>query len=267
MIGLAGCGRMGLPMLEALRDAGCDAIGLDIVDKDRAWIGRDPAAFAYGLETLFVVLRDATQIETLLFGKQNLVARAAHLRRIIICSTVSPRFIAQLSERLPEHIKLIDAPMSGADVAAWERSLTFMLGGPDEDIDDLMPLLAAMGTHFFRLGPLGSGMQAKVLNNMLAASSTAMTRLVLDWAAKQDVDEDRLLEVIDASSGQNWFASNYSQIEFAEDGHAPDNTIGILVKDVAAAIDAAPRGSETSLPQIVMTTLRNLKPKQTEDIA
>lgn len=262
MIGLAGCGRMGEPMLQALRDAGCNAVGLDIVEKEAPWIGRDPKAFSTGLETLFVVVRDAFQTEALLFGDQNIVGRADDLRRIVLCSTVSPRFVTALEGKLPRRVNLIDAPMSGADVAAFERSLTFMMGGDKAEIDDLMPLLGAMGTQFFHMGPLGTGMQAKVLNNMLAASHTAMTRIVLDWATDVKMDEARLLNVIEASSGQNWFASGYDVIEFSKDGHQPDNTIGILLKDVAAAIDAAPYGADTSLPQSVMTTLRNLKPKR-----
>ncbi len=261
MIGLAGCGRMGLPMLEALRDAGCDAVGFDVVEKAPSWIGMNPAAFAQSLETLFIVVRDHRQTEDLLFDEQRLVERAPDLKRIILCSTVSPRFVSALDARLPARITLVDAPMSGADVAAWERSLTFMLGGAEDDVADLIPLLGAMGTQFFHMGPVGTGMQAKVLNNMLAAANTAMTRLILEWADQQEIDGNTLLQLIDASSGQNWFASNFSQIEFSGDGHRPDNTIGILVKDVAAAIDGAPIGAETILPQVVMTSLRNLKPK------
>ena len=261
MIGLAGCGRMGEPMLQALRDAGRAAVGLDVVQKDSPWIGQDPEFFSAGLETLFIVVRDTFQVEALLFGSQSILRRASDLQRIVLCSTVSPRFVRALEERLPRQVTLIDAPMSGADVAAWERSLTFMMGGSRADIDELMPLLKAMGTQFFHMGPLGTGMQAKVLNNVLAASHTAVTRLVLDWAADSRMDEARLLEVIENSSGQNWFASGFDVIEFSGDGHRADNTIGILVKDVAAAIDAAPRGADTALAQALMTNLRNLKPK------
>ena len=116
-----------------------------------------------------------------------------------------------------------------------------------------------MGTHFHKLGPYGSGMQAKVLNNLLAASSTAMTRLVLDWAEAAGLDEDALLALIHTSSGQNWFASNFNDIEFARDGYAQDNTIGILVKDVESALDAAPNGADLDLPRLIQSAIRNLR--------
>ena len=136
-----------------------------------------------------------------------------------------------------------------------------MLGGAQSDIDDAKPLLALMGRHFHHMGPFGSGMQAKVLNNLLAASHTAMTRLVLEWADAAGLDTNRLLALIETSSGQNWLASGFETIEFAKDGHAADNSIGILVKDVAAALDAAPEGADTTLPETVQAAIRALTPR------
>ena len=49
--------------------------------------------------------------------------------------------------------------------------------------------------------------------------------------------------------------------EFARDGLEPDNTIAILVKDVASALDAAPIGADLSLPETVQRTIAALKPR------
>ena len=261
MIGVAGCGRMGKPMLRALRDAGTNAVGYDVRVMDEPWISTNPEPFAEHLETLIIVVRDIDQVEALLFTEQKIVDQAPNLRRVVLCSTVSPRYVAELAQKLPDNVTLIDAPMSGASVAAEERRLTFMLGGENDTIDELIPLLAAMGSEFYHMGAMGAGMQAKVLNNLLAASNTVMTRLVLEWADAYSLDSEGLLQLIGASSGQNWFASGFEQIEFAQDGYGPDNTIGILVKDVASAIDACPDNTDLVLLQTIMSGLRNLKPR------
>ncbi|MEO9683733.1 MAG: NAD(P)-binding domain-containing protein [Tateyamaria sp.] len=261
MIGVAGCGRMGGPMLEALRDGGARAIGFDVVEKNAPYIAQNLMAFAPDLDTLFSVVRDADETDALLFGTQNLIKTAPKLTRIFICSTLSPRYVRDLRTRIPAHITLIDAPMSGAQVAAENRTLSFMLGGDQSDIDDAIPLLAMMGQYFHHMGAYGAGMQAKVLNNLLAASHTAMTRLVLDWADTAGLATDKLLALIATSSGQNWLASGFDTIEFARDGHAADNTIGILVKDVAAALDSAPKGADLALPETVQAAIRALKPR------
>lgn len=264
VIGLAGCGRMGEPMLACMRAAGFEASGFDIRTPqsygDFAPAMTDSASrFADNLETLFVVVRDIQQTDALLFDDQAMVDQAKHLRTIIICSTLSPRYVRGLRARVPDHIALVDAPMSGAAIAAREMRLSFMLGGDQAEVQPLMPLFEAMGTSIHVMGDFGAGMSAKVLNNLLAASSTAMTRLVLEWADQLEIDEQSLLQLIDSSSGQNWFARNFSDIEFARDGWSQDNTIGILEKDVMSALDAAPHGADTALPVAVMTAIRNLQ--------
>ncbi|MDO6520639.1 NAD(P)-binding domain-containing protein [Shimia thalassica] len=264
-IGVAGCGRMGASMLAALRAAGFDAIGYDVRDSSEfdgfglEMVTKD--VFSQNLRTLITVVRDIPQTEDVLFGAQNF-SQAPQLETVIVSSTLSPRYVRDLRERLPEKITLIDAPMSGAAIAAKEARLSFMLGGDEDALDKHQPLFDAMGAHFHRMGTFGAGMQAKVLNNLLAASNTAMTRLVLDWADDAGLDEDKLLSLIHTSSGQNWFASGFEDIEFARDGCAEDNSIGILVKDVASALDAAPASADTTLPETIQGAIRALKPRK-----
>jgi 3-hydroxyisobutyrate dehydrogenase-like beta-hydroxyacid dehydrogenase len=254
---------MGEPMLAALRAADLPATGFDIrlpqsypADLD---ITNDPAQIPKTTSTLISVVRDVAQTEDLLFGTQNLISHLPNLTHVVISSTVSPRYIEALKPRLP--CTLIDAPMSGAQIAAREARLSFMLGGTQADIKALMPLFQAMGRHFHHMGATGTGMAAKVLNNLLAATNTAMTRLVLDWADTAGLDEDKLLDLIHTSSGQNWFASGFKVIEFSHDGYSDDNTIGILKKDVESALDAAPLGANTDLPELIAKHIASVTPR------
>lgn len=251
-------------MLAALRAANFNASGFDIRPADSypvdAGITDDVGNIPQNTTILMSVVRDIDQTEDLLFGTQNLITQLLNLTHVVICSTLSPRYITSLKSRLP--ITVIDAPMSGAQIAAQEARLSFMLGGPDADIEHLMPLFHAMGQHFHHMGDTGAGMSAKVLNNLLAASNTAMTRLILDWADAANIDETALLDMIHTSSGQNWLASGFNTIEFARDGYSDDNTIGILKKDVESALDAAPDGANTALPELIANTIANLKPRK-----
>lgn len=246
---------MGAGMFANLQSAQFNARGYDI--RPLPGIQTDIAPFCDGLTTLVSVVRDADETDNLLWDDQQLIDRAPSLQTIMICSTLSPNYVKSLRPRVPAHINLIDAPMSGAQIKADQGTLTFITGG---DTDAIQPLLNAMGDTVQHMGDYGSGMTAKVLNNLLAASNTAMTRLVLDWGDAAGVDEAKLLQLINTASGQNWLASGFNQIEFARDGYAPDNTIGILIKDVAAALDIAPDG-DAALPKQVQTVLRNLTPR------
>ncbi|MFA8441273.1 NAD(P)-dependent oxidoreductase [Yoonia sp.] len=256
IIGVAGCGRMGMGMLQNLQNAGFVARGFDVRPLDG--VETDADAFVEDLTTLITVVRDTAETDALLFDDQAVVGKAPTLKRIIICSTLSPKYVKGLRARVPAHIDLIDAPMSGAQIKAEAGTLTFMTGGPAAQI---APLLRTMGTHTHHMGDFGAGMTAKVLNNLLAASHTAMTRLVLDWADAEGVDESKLLALINTASGQNWLASGFDDIEFARDGYSTDNSIGILVKDVASALDIAP-DDNTTLPRAVQSAIRALQPRR-----
>ena len=167
---------MGAGMLAQLRAAGIDARGFDVLPGRGDDITVE--AFSDNLMTLIFVVRDTQETDALLYDAQAL-AQTKSLRTIVISSTLPPPYVVALRDRVPLHIALIDAPMSGAQVKADAGTLSFMLGGADADIDAHMPLFNAMGTSFHRMGGYGSGMSAKVLNNLLAASNTAMTRLGL----------------------------------------------------------------------------------------
>lgn len=267
-VGVAGCGRMGAPMLAALRRAGFDARGFDIRAPDEfgalaPYVSNDAAEFGSDLRTLITVVRDAAQTEDVLFGAKNLVEAAPNLQTLIISSTVSPRFLQGLAGRLPDRIEIVDAPMSGAQIAAQTGTLSFMVGASPEARARLQPLFSAMGRHVHHMGPVGAGMQAKVLNNLLAASHTVMTRLVLDWADDAGLKEVEMLNLIHTSSGQNWLASGFDDIEFSRDGYSAENSIGILKKDVESAIDAASPEQDQRLPQLLAKMVADLKPRRT----
>lgn len=264
-IGVAGCGRMGFGMARAMARAGLDVTGFDIrpVAEFGEFANRmaaDPSSFAADRNVIFTVVRDVAQTEALLFDDQAILAAASRLRYLVISSTLSPRYFASLAARMPDGVVLIDAPMSGAQVAADEARLSFMLGGAEADLDVLEPAFQAMGTNIHRMGPQGAGMTAKVLNNFVAGSAMAGVRQVLDWATDLGVDQARLLALMHDSSGQTWFGSNFDKIEFARGGYDPENTVGILKKDLESCLDAVEPESHKGFPEAVVAAIGGLKP-------
>ena len=122
-VGVAGCGRMGAPMARALIRAGFDTAGLDVLPApsfgDLEGVMTDAASFAAGRRIVLSVVRDVAETEELLFDDQALInRRPLAIDTLLICSTLSPRYVAELRGRIPLEIALIDAPMSGASVSA-----------------------------------------------------------------------------------------------------------------------------------------------------
>ena len=241
-IGLAGCGNMGLPMLNSMLSKNIDAKGYDIERKTSLLsLGKDFVAskkkFLDDRNIIISVVRDASDTVELCQGKNGLFEQQSS-KVLIIASTLSPKFMMDLKRKAPKNITVIDAPMSGATIAANEAKLTFMVGCEKVFFNYIEPLLGLMGVRINHIGNYGSGMMVKVLNNFIAASSVVSVRHVLHQAQKFELDIDALFKTIDTSSGQTWFGTNRADIEWFKENFENDNTMGILKKDVEAYVDS-----------------------------
>lgn len=260
---------MGLPMARNLRAAGFDVWGFDIrpVEHFGSFSERmvsDPRDFAERCAIVFSVVRDFAQTESLLFSEQALLNSRHGIELLVISSTLSPRQLVPLRHRVPETIAMVDAPMSGAPVAAKEASLSFMLGGAVPDLERLRPMLDAMGRVRHSMGAFGMGMTAKVLNNFVAASSVVAVRKVLDWSVELGIEQEKFLRLMHDSSGQNWFESNIDRIDWSREAYDAGNTIGILVKDVTCALDGVGEDADDPFGTALLAALKGMPPPKAD---
>lgn len=243
VIGVAGCGAMGLPMAENLLAAGFDVWGFDVKtvpasDNLKNRMLADAGTFAAKTDTVISVVRNIAETEALLFDEQAIFEGDGHPQTLILSSTLSPRYIKDVAARMPANVTVIDAPMSGAPYRARDASLTFMVGGDADAVQVLMPAFEAMGQQVHHLGPVGAGAACKVANNLCAAAGVVAVRRALKAAAGYGIEATKLLDVMRTSSGATWYGDNLQKIDWANEGYDPANTMGILEKDVTSFVDA-----------------------------
>ena len=268
IIGVAGCGNMGLPMAENLLAQGHNVWGFDVRSIDASddfknrMIG-DASTFAAKVDTVISVVRDIAETNALLFEDQAIMRGPDYPTTLVISSTLSPRFIHDLKNHIPDDVVLIDAPMSGSTYRAKLATLTFMVGGGHDHVQGLMPFFNSMGTEIHHLGPVGAGAACKVANNLCAAAGMVAVRRALVAAAGYGISQDKLLDVMRTSSGSTWYGDNFADIDWSNEGYAPTNTMGIVEKDVKSFVDALDRldGIEPSpLEDAIIAEIQKLKP-------
>lgn len=252
-LGIAGSGRATRSFMSRLHKAGIQVstCGLSPTADGQA---DDGTGFAAGLRTLIIVPRDINEAEGLLFEGQKLAKNTPGLKTIVIAATLSPRYVRALRGRISDGIALVDAPFSGTPRAAEEGRLSFFLGGPKEEIAQLMPIFDLLGRQVVRMGGFGAAMAAKVMNDFLAASSNAMTRLALDWAEAQGIDEARLLDM----SGNLLEGLTMPGYDLM-DGSSNEDSVSTLVRDVENALDSALTGAHLTPPRSMEKIFRGMK--------
>ena len=97
----------------------------------------------------------------------------------------------------------------------------------------------------------------KLLNNTVAASSVVATRRILAQAQAHGIPTEALLEVLRASSGATWFSDNFTAIDWAKEGWDQNNTLGILHKDLSAAMHGR-SDTECELEQALRNALYSI---------
>ena len=235
-IGVAGCGTMGLPMLEVLLKNNINAFGYDVLSH-KNFLGLEDnfisskKDFFQKVDIIFSVVRDINQTKELCEGKNGLFQLNSP-KTLIICSTLSPAFMSDFFKNAPENITMIEAPMSGAPMKAKDATLTFMVGAKINEYQNILPILNILGDKIHHIGQFGSGMSVKVLNNFVASCSVVAVRHVLSEAKYLNISNKQLLEILNCSSGKTWFSENLESIDWSKENYAKENTIGILEKDV-----------------------------------
>ena len=265
-VGVAGCGTMGLPMLEVLLKNNINAYGYDIKPESyfptvkNKFIKSKKEFFAKS-DVIFSVVRDINQTLELCEGQDGLF-KTNISKTLVICSTLSPAFLKEFFNKKPPNIKMIEAPMSGAPMKAKDATLTFMVGASSNDFENILPILNILGEKIHHIGEFGSGMSVKVLNNFVASCSVLAVRHVLSEAKNLNISSEQLLNILNCSSGKNWFSDNLNKIDWAKESYNNDNTIAILEKDVKSFIDGLENTQSKSSDEMInfqKALLRGLK--------
>jgi 3-hydroxyisobutyrate dehydrogenase-like beta-hydroxyacid dehydrogenase len=212
-IGFIGLGNMGGRMTRRLVDAGHRVLGYDPASGRAAGAGAAAAAsvraVADGSDVILLSLPDSKVIESVVRGAGGILEAGGSGQVVVDLSTAAPSSsIALHADLAGRQIEFLDAGISGGAAAAEKGTLTIMVGGSAAVLNSIAWVLAPIATTVVHMGPPGSGHTTKVLNNFLNAVSLAASAEVMLAARKAGLDLDKVLEVINASSGVNFATLN-----------------------------------------------------------
>jgi 3-hydroxyisobutyrate dehydrogenase len=211
--GMVGVGNMGGRMTRRMVEAGHEVLAVDADPARVPATGARPAAsladLAARCDVIMMSLPDSSVIESVVRGPGGLLEHALAGQVIVDLSTADPKSTRALHDALAGRgVSYLDAGISGGAAAADKGTLTLMVGGDAEALDEVRPLLAAFSANVHHMGASGSGHVTKVLNNFLNGVTLAATAEVMVAGKKAGLDLAQLLDVINSSSGVNYASLN-----------------------------------------------------------
>jgi len=232
-IGYVGVGLMGLPMVRRLVSRGHDVVAYDIIDRQ---VELATAAGARAASAASQVVRDAEfvllnlpttdAVEEAVFGPDGVATAITSPQLVIDFSTNEVARGRALAARLREQTGCgwVDAPVSGGPPASGTGTLTVMAGGTPDDVARVAPLMVDIAARFTHMGPVGSGLVAKMINQLIVGCGHAVMAEALLLAESAGIDAARIPECLAGGHADGTLLQKLyprmAQRDFAPQGYA-----------------------------------------------
>jgi 3-hydroxyisobutyrate dehydrogenase len=212
-VGFAGLGLMGSRMAANLLKKGFPLTVWNRtsercreLERAGAGVAATPRELAERSEVVVCCVSDPAAVEQLVFGEQGLLGAARAGFRYVETSTISPGLARRVAAALLERgAEMLDAPMTGSKNGAAQGTLLFMVGGRPELLEELRPVLMAMGTKAIHCGELGQGSLVKLIGNTYISFMLEALCETAVLGQRAGVPLEKVLEVVMASG----YASSY----------------------------------------------------------
>jgi 3-hydroxyisobutyrate dehydrogenase-like beta-hydroxyacid dehydrogenase len=114
---------------------------------------------------------------------------------LVVHTTTSPRTVEAIAARA-DGVDVVDAPVSGGphDIAAGK--LTLFVGGADDTVTRLRPVLGCYGDPVLHVGPSGAGQKVKLINNALFAGQIGLLAESARLGNRLGISESTLLDAL-----------------------------------------------------------------------
>jgi 3-hydroxyisobutyrate dehydrogenase-like beta-hydroxyacid dehydrogenase len=156
-------------------------------------------AVAIGRESDMVILcvTGTPQIEELVYGKDGLLGAARAGLVIADCSTAEPASTVRIAADVEaEGGHFVDTPMTRTPKEAEAGKLGLMVGGPEDVLARIRPVLECFADTIVRAGDVGTAHQLKLINNFIAICHATVAAEAITVAAKAGVDMRALKDIV-----------------------------------------------------------------------
>ena len=205
-VGVIGLGAIGGHVARHLVHAGFDVRGFDVRDEAfvefpearRAATVRELAAAS---ETVLVAVYDDQQLIEVLTGADGILSAEPTPATVCVLSTVTLNTLRSAAEQAAERqVSLLDCGVTGGSGLRRGLKIVVLAGGSEEAVDSARPVLEGFADPLLHMGPLGTGMQAKLARNLMHYSGWYAAWEAARVATACGIDVDKLVQAHEISN-------------------------------------------------------------------
>ncbi|CEL55141.1 3-hydroxyisobutyrate dehydrogenase [Rhizoctonia solani AG-1 IB] len=190
-------------------------------------VADSPSDVAQRANTIFTMLPSTPQVKEVYLGARGILEgvnkRPERVQSLYVDSTTldvtAARDVAAQVEATGGD--MVDAPVSGGVVGARAGTLSFMVGGSENGFKRSHPFLSHMGRNIVHCGPSGSGLTAKICNNLVLGVQQIVVAEAMLLGTRLGLSPEILAGVINTSTGRCWSSEVNNPVPGALPGKSP----------------------------------------------
>lgn len=250
-----GLGNMGMPMAINILKAGMKITAYDNDSEKLAYFKKNGGEIAQNIketcatsDIIITILPNDEIVSKVMLSDDGVIKNSKKNTLIIEMSTISPILSTSLAKKSADlNIDFIDAPVGRTPQDAWNKTLLVMVGGPEYLFKKAQPIFESFADLILHLGPQGSGIRMKVINNFMSMSLMALTAETLAFAQKSGIDLKVATHVLqNTTAGKGQININYPK-KILNNDITPDFPVILGIKDLNLALNLA-KDEDISLP-------------------
>lgn len=214
----------------------------DIGARDRAAADgvqvTDNLADAVGAADVVLTSLPNSVVVQAVWAENGLLGVARPGTTLIELSTIDPATMREVAGRAAKAgLATVDAPVSGGPGEARSGTLGLIVGGADDDVERVRPVLERLGP-LRRTGPIGTGKIVKIVNNLMTMGNVLVAAEAFALGEAAGVDPHLLFEVLSTSGGRSHHFTKRFPKALADD-FEPGFALTLGEKDLALGVELA----------------------------
>lgn len=216
-VAFIGLGTMGYPMAGHLQKSGHEVCVFNRTKtKAEAWqkdfqgkTADTPKNAASGARFVFLCVGNDDDVRSVVYGENGVLAGMAPGSILVDHTTTSAVLAREIAEKCAEKgVSFADAPVTGGESGAKQGSLSVLCGGDDLTVNLIRPIVAAYASSITRIGPVGHGQLAKMVNQICIAGCVQGLAEALAFGQRSGINMEKVLSAIGSGAASSWQMNN-----------------------------------------------------------
>lgn len=216
-VAFVGLGTMGYPMAGHLQKAGHEVCVFNRTKaKAEAWqkefqgqTADTPKDAADGAQFVFLCVGNDDDVRSVVYGEDGVLAGMSPGCVLVDHTTTSAVLAREISGKCAEKgVSFLDAPVTGGESGAQQGTLSVLCGGDELTVNLIRPIVSAYASSITRIGPVGHGQLAKMVNQICIAGCVQGLAEALAFGNRSGINMEKVLSAIGSGAASSWQMNN-----------------------------------------------------------